>query len=99
MYECQRPTLLEHPNPHISVSVCVSTNMLIHIVSAYLVKNALELLERYYHHVDYQHGDTRALAFRKASCAIKVFPKFVDVSLHEDKIVLLHVIQENISYW
>ena len=83
MYECQRPTLLEHPNPHISVSVCVSTNMLIHIVSAYLVKNALELLERWGTIMWTTSMATLGhSAFRKASCAMtKVFPKFVDVSV------------------
>ena len=38
-------------------------------------QDALELLERYYQHVDYKQGDTRPLAFRQASCALKALPK------------------------
>ena len=38
-------------------------------------QDALELLERYYQHVDYKQGDTRSLAFRQASCALKALPK------------------------
>ncbi|XP_065919109.1 fidgetin-like protein 1 isoform X2 [Dysidea avara] len=39
------------------------------------ITKALEVLEKYYLHLDYKSGDTRSMAFRRAAAAIKAFPK------------------------
>ena len=42
-----------------------------------LVKDALEILERHAVYVDSGQRDSRALAFRRAACALKSYPKYV----------------------
>ena len=48
-----------------------------HACMLILFQEALELLERYYQHLDHKQGDTRALAFRQASCTIKALPRYI----------------------
>ena len=45
------------------------------VLVACFPQDALELLERYYQHLDHKQGDTRALAYRQASCVLKALPK------------------------
>jgi len=40
-----------------------------------LLQKALDVLERYYLHLDYKSGDTRSMAFRRAAAAVRAFPK------------------------
>ncbi|XP_064382969.1 DNA-directed DNA/RNA polymerase mu-like isoform X2 [Halichondria panicea] len=62
----------------ISVYECQRATLLEH--HNHILTDALELLERYYQHLDHKEGDTRALAFRQASCTLKVLPrKVVDI--------------------
>ena len=42
----------------------------------FLVKDALEILERHAVYVDSGQRDSRALAFRRAACALKSYPKY-----------------------
>eukprot|EP00731_Ephydatia_muelleri_P020471 Em0013g198a len=51
--------------------------------------DALELLERYNEYLGHKEGDTRALAFRRASCVLKSLPRKVT---HIDQVNALHCI-------
>lgn len=38
-------------------------------------QEALEILEKNASYIDREHGESRALAFRRASCALKSYPR------------------------
>lgn len=46
-----------------------------------ILQDALEILERHAVYVDSGQRDSRALAFRRAACALKSYPKYVILSL------------------
>lgn len=46
-----------------------------------ILQVSLEILERHAVYVDSGQRDSRALAFRRAACALKSYPKYVILSL------------------
>ena len=54
------------------ISFCIT-------ITGISLQDALELMERHYLHVDYKQGDTRALAFRQASCVLKALPRCMEL--------------------
>ena len=41
----------------------------------HILQEAFEILEKHASYIDREHGESRALAFRKASCALKSYPR------------------------
>lgn len=70
---------------HLSEYECQRPTLLSH--HNHVFTDALELLERYYQHVDHKLKDTRALAFRQASCVLKALPRKV---AHINEVAHLH---------
>lgn len=59
--------------PIVIFSIICFFNFLVIII----LQDALEILERHAVYVDSGQRDSRALAFRRAACALKSYPKYV----------------------